>query len=240
MCGNWSDGMGAREKDRREQEKIRPGDSLVAGIIAYDDQRQFGPKKKGTYGDELSGDLLKAGEETIALLVSPEAGREKVILISRAKTYPASTVAFDELKTQIFSKYAVPTSIVGGLESNRPRNMVALNIYLGTEPLTEQRQRGGMFQHCRQGGPGDYQEGEFDSMMLWPAWPSAVAARCGNAIEARVKSYYNNDRYAHGFSVIWFDQQALFKLSRDRVLEAKRIRDLKFNQSPRPAFKEKL
>jgi hypothetical protein len=45
-CGNWSDGMGAREKDRQEQEKIRPGDALVAGIIAYDDQRQFGPAKK--------------------------------------------------------------------------------------------------------------------------------------------------------------------------------------------------
>jgi hypothetical protein len=191
------------------------------------------------YGDKLSGDRLKAGEETVALLVTPEVGKEKVILISRAKTYPDNTIAFDELKSQIFSRYAVATSIVQGLESTHPKNMIALNIYLGAEPLTE-RQRGGMFQHCGQGSPGDYQDGEFDFMMLWPAWPGAVAARCRNVIQARVKSHYHNDRYAHGFSVIWFDQQALFKLSRDRVLEAKRLRDLKFNQSPRPAFKEKL
>jgi hypothetical protein len=239
MCGNWSDGMGLRDKDRKEQEKIRPGDSLIAGIIAYDDQRQFGPKKKGRYGDELSGDLLRAGEETVALLVTPEVGKEKIVLISRAKTYPDSAVAFDELKSQVFARYAVATSIVEGLESTSPRNMSAANLFLGDQPLTEQRHRG-MFQHCRQGGASDYQEGEFDSMMLWPAWPSTVAARCGNIILTRVKSNYRNNRYAHGFSVIWFDQQAVFRLSRDRVLEAKRMRDLKFNRSSRPAFKEKL
>jgi hypothetical protein len=235
MCGNWSDGMRFGPRDREEQKKIRPDDSLIAGLIAYDDQREFGPPRR--VDNYLSvRDLVRAGEEIILLLVTPEPGKEKVTLISRAKSYPENSVGFDDLKSQIFERYAASASTIEGLESMGPRSISILNLYLGSSPLTRSRDER-TFSHCRNVYVQDFNPSDSESSMIQPAWPSQIGAQCGNVIRAHVKSYYNNNRYAHGFSAIWFDQQALFTLSRERVLVAKRLRDSKFKPTA-PAKKE--
>jgi hypothetical protein len=231
-CGNWSDGMGTGPRDREAQKNIRPEDSLIAGLVAYDDQREFGPPRKIGYPDPVR-DVIRAGEETIALLVTPDPGKEKVVLISRAKSYSETSVGFEDIKSQIFEKYAAPTSDVQGLQSTSPRSISILNLYIGNVPLTKSRDES-TFPHCSHVSVSEYNPGDRDFLMLQPPWPSRIGARCGNVVRAHVQSFHNNNRYAHGFSVIWFDQQALFKLSRDRVLVAKAMRDKQFKPSPTP------
>src|SRR5262245_44180635 len=86
QCGNWSDGMGLALRDSEEQKKIPPNASLVAGIVAYHDDRKRGENVKGF--QPPTPRILDDGEETVALVVSPDPEREKVLLVARAKTYP--------------------------------------------------------------------------------------------------------------------------------------------------------
>jgi hypothetical protein len=228
QCGNWSDGMGFALRDSEQQKKIPPNASLVAGVVAYHDDRKRGENIKGF--QPPTPRIIDDGEETAALIVTPDPGREKVVLVARAKTYPKQSAGFDDLKSQLFARYAGLAGIVEGLHETSPRSLSVLNLFLGREPLTKSR-RDGAFDHCRQVAFDDFSPGhEFNR--LNPAWPSRVATPCGPVIRAHVKSYWDNTRYAHGFSVIWFDQGAVYKLSRDRVLVAKALRDKHFSDSP--------
>jgi hypothetical protein len=227
QCGNWSDGMGLALRDSEQQKKIPPNASLVAGIVAYHDDRKRGENVKGF--QPPTPRILDDGEETVAVILTPDPDRENVVLVARAKTYPKQSTGFDDLKSQLFERYAGLAGIVEGLHETSPRSLSVLNLFLGREPLTKSR-RDGAFEHCRQVAFDDFSPGhEFNR--LNPAWPSRIAAPCGPVIRAHVKSYWDNTRYAHGFSIIWFDQGALFKLSRDRVLVAKALRDVEFSGS---------
>jgi hypothetical protein len=228
QCGNWSDGMGFALRDSEQQKKMPPDASLVAGLVAYHDERKRGENIKGFRPPTPS--IIDDGEETVALVVTPDPGREKVVLVARAKTYPKQSTGFDDLKSQLFERYAGLAGIVEGLHETSPRSLSVLNLFLGREPLTKSR-RDGAFDHCHQVAFDDFSPGH-EFSRLSPAWPSRVATPCGPVIRAHVKSYWDNTRYAHGFSVIWFDQGALYKLSRDRVLVAKALRDAQFSGAP--------
>jgi hypothetical protein len=229
MCGNWSDGMGLHPRDREDQKKISPEDSLVAGVVAYDDRRKLGDFIKGY--SPRTRTIIDPGEETISLVVTPDPGKEKVVLISRAQTFAKESTGYDDLKSQLFARYATPASLIEGLHETSPRQASILNLFFHGQPLTQRRDEDA-FANCSQLGIGDFAPGTDETLRLEPPLPNRVTAPCGNVIRAYVKSYYDNTRYAHGFSVTWFDQDTLFQLSRDRVLAAKRLRDEKFNRSP--------
>jgi hypothetical protein len=216
-------------KESEAQKKIRPDDSLIAGVIAYHDERQFGPIRKSWIGPVR--DVTRAGEEIIALLVTPEPGKERVTMISRAKSYPRDSVAFEDIKAQIFERYAAPASIADSYLTASPKTVSILNLFIGNVPLTKSRDLNA-FLHCTSVAFREYHPGDSDFLVLQPSWPNQIGQGCGGVIRAHVRSFHDNVRFAHGFSVIWFDQQELFKLSRDRLLVAKAMRDKKFPPGP--------
>jgi hypothetical protein len=195
---------------------------LPAGHIGIDARgahpRVAEPPRKAPWG-ELVRDVTRAGEESIHLVVTPERGKEKVTLISRAKSYPAESVGFDDLMESYLN--------------TSPKSVSILNLFIGNVPLTKSRDLNA-FLHCSSAAFHEYHPGDRDFLMLQPPRPNRIGQGCGSVIRAHVRSFHDNVRFAHGFSVIWLDQDALFKLSRDRLLVAKALRDKQFKPPATP------
>jgi hypothetical protein len=209
-CGNWSEGLNQplrseRDAFYKEQAALNETNSLVAGIVALNDSRQW------------NGDDYVSGEiDSIAVVVTPSPGAEKVITIGRVKALSAKKYGTEELLQQLKAKYGPVFTPLSPQNSDAFYVLMKGDRVVSTDSPT--------VKNCDE-LPELKPELSYQFQTMDAPLPFTAADRCGIQLAVQVLPHYANERYANAYGMFLSDAPALKANTPARTSAAKKMMD---------------